>query len=143
MLDDEKLNDDQRRSRKGLPSLEAVLKELEEVKKAVEVRLPRLSYFPLQFNSLQSVEADRAVAEARELAERRKFEVERLVVAVAEAEVCSAPRLTLCVLLVTVFVRARHATGSLDSCTSFGYIHLSLLSILAYRRLVSKIPKSR
>ena len=47
MLDDEKLNDDQRRSRKGLPSLEAVLKELEEVKKAVEVRLLRLSYFPL------------------------------------------------------------------------------------------------
>jgi hypothetical protein len=32
---------------KGLPSLEAGLKELEEVKKAVEVRLPWLSYFPL------------------------------------------------------------------------------------------------
>jgi hypothetical protein len=36
-LDDEKLNDDQRRLLKSLPSLEAIVKELEEVKKAVEV----------------------------------------------------------------------------------------------------------
>lgn len=38
MLDPEKLNDDQRKALKSLPSLEGVVKELEEVKKAVEVR---------------------------------------------------------------------------------------------------------
>jgi hypothetical protein len=32
------LNDDQKRTLKTLPSLEAVQKELEEVKKAIEVR---------------------------------------------------------------------------------------------------------
>jgi hypothetical protein len=36
-MDVEKLNDDQRRTLKTLPGLEAVLKELGEVKKAVEV----------------------------------------------------------------------------------------------------------
>jgi hypothetical protein len=35
----EKLNEDQKRTLKTLPSLEAVYKELEEVKKAVEVSL--------------------------------------------------------------------------------------------------------
>lgn len=34
----EKLNDDQKRTLKTLPTLEAVAKELSEVKKAVEVR---------------------------------------------------------------------------------------------------------
>ena len=34
----EKLNEDQKRLLKTLPSLEAVSKELEEVKKAIEVR---------------------------------------------------------------------------------------------------------
>jgi hypothetical protein len=34
----DKLNDDQKRTLKTLPSLEAVQKELEEVKKAIEVR---------------------------------------------------------------------------------------------------------
>ncbi|KAH8995606.1 hypothetical protein EDB92DRAFT_1845000 [Lactarius akahatsu] len=62
-LDPEKLNDDQRKALKSLPSLEAVVKELEEVKKAVE--LP---------------------TEARDLAEREKSEAERLFVAIAEAE---------------------------------------------------------
>jgi hypothetical protein len=37
--DPAKLNDDQRRSLRSLPGLEAVAKELEEVKKALEVRL--------------------------------------------------------------------------------------------------------
>ncbi|KAI0000447.1 hypothetical protein BJV77DRAFT_1063863 [Russula vinacea] len=68
-LDDEKLNDDQRRLLKSLPSLEAIVKELEEVKKAVE-----------------SVEADRIATEARDVAERSKLEAESLVVAIAEAE---------------------------------------------------------
>jgi hypothetical protein len=36
-MDPEKLNDDQRRTLTTLPALEAVLKELGEVKKAVEV----------------------------------------------------------------------------------------------------------
>jgi len=54
---------------KSLPSLEATVKELEEVKKAVE-----------------SVEADRVATEAREAAEKSKTEAERLFVAVAEAE---------------------------------------------------------
>jgi len=71
-LEDEKLNEDQRRLLKSLPSLEGIVKELEEVKKAVE-----------------SLEADRVAAEARDAAERGKLEAERLVVAVAEAEVCS------------------------------------------------------
>lgn len=35
--DYEKLNDDQKRSLKTLPSLEAVYKELEDVKKSIEV----------------------------------------------------------------------------------------------------------
>ncbi|KAI9461220.1 hypothetical protein BJY52DRAFT_1117162 [Lactarius psammicola] len=68
-LDPEKLNDDQRKALKSLPSLEAVVKELEEVKKAVE-----------------SSEADKAATEARDLAEREKLETERLIVAIAEAE---------------------------------------------------------
>ncbi|KAH9083766.1 hypothetical protein EDB83DRAFT_43884 [Lactarius deliciosus] len=68
-LDPEKLNDDQRKALKSLPSLEAVVKELEEVKKAVE-----------------SSEADKAVTEARDLAEREKSEAERLFVATAKAE---------------------------------------------------------
>ena len=34
------LNDDQKRSIENLPGLEAVVKELEEVKKAIEVRRP-------------------------------------------------------------------------------------------------------
>ncbi|KAH9057325.1 hypothetical protein EDB87DRAFT_1631967 [Lactarius vividus] len=69
-LDPEKLNDDQRKALKSLPSLEAVVKELEEVKKAVE-----------------SSEADKAATEARDLAEREKLEAERLLVAIAGAEV--------------------------------------------------------
>ncbi|KAI0305520.1 hypothetical protein B0F90DRAFT_1698692 [Multifurca ochricompacta] len=68
-LEPEKLNDDQRRTLKSLPSLEAIVKELEEVKKAVE-----------------TVEADRVAADARDLAEREKSEAERLIVAIAEAE---------------------------------------------------------
>lgn len=68
-LGDDKLNDDQRRLLKSLPSLEAIVKELEEVKKAVE-----------------SLEADRVATEARDAAEKGKLEAERLVVAVAEAE---------------------------------------------------------
>lgn len=36
--DPSKLNDDQRRTLKTLPGLEAVVKELTELKKAVEVR---------------------------------------------------------------------------------------------------------
>lgn len=39
----EKLNDDQQRTLKTLPVLEGVSKELEEVKKAIEVRLYELS----------------------------------------------------------------------------------------------------
>lgn len=38
----DKLNDDQKRTLKTLPSLEAVQKELEEVKKAIEVRVGNL-----------------------------------------------------------------------------------------------------
>lgn len=68
-LDPEKLNDDQRKALKSLSSLEAVVKELEEVKKAVETS-----------------EADRAVTEARDLAEREKLDAERLIIAIAEAE---------------------------------------------------------
>ena len=44
--DHEKLNDDQKRSVKTLPSLEAVQKELEEVKRAIEV----WSSVPFLFN---------------------------------------------------------------------------------------------
>lgn len=39
------LNEDQKRSVSTLPSLEAVVKELEEVKKAIEVRRP--IYYPI------------------------------------------------------------------------------------------------
>jgi hypothetical protein len=38
-MDYEKLNDDQKRTLKTLPSLEAVQKELEDVKKLIEVRI--------------------------------------------------------------------------------------------------------
>jgi hypothetical protein len=62
------------------------VKELEEVKKAVEVRVylfpPYMSLMPLQFS-----EADRAAVEARDLAEREKLDAERLIIAIAEAEV--------------------------------------------------------
>lgn len=37
-MDPEKLNDDQRRTLKTLPTLEAIQKELGEVKKAIEVK---------------------------------------------------------------------------------------------------------
>lgn len=47
MLEEEKLNDDQRRTLKSLPSLEAIVKELDEVKKAVEVRRSHISVFPI------------------------------------------------------------------------------------------------
>ena len=46
MLEEEKLNEDQIRTLKSLPSLEAIVKELDEVKKAVEVRRSRIFMFP-------------------------------------------------------------------------------------------------
>lgn len=42
-MDADKLDDDQKRTLKTLPVLEAIQKELTEVKKAIEVRSPRLS----------------------------------------------------------------------------------------------------
>ncbi|TFY73607.1 hypothetical protein EWM64_g10404, partial [Hericium alpestre] len=62
--DPEKLNDDQRRSLKTLSSLEAVAKELEEVKKAIE------SYEAEQANEqlLKQLEAERVEAQRREQA---------------------------------------------------------------------------
>jgi len=40
------MNDDQRKALKSLPSLEAIVKELEEVKKAVEVCESRILALP-------------------------------------------------------------------------------------------------
>ncbi|GLB45084.1 hypothetical protein LshimejAT787_1901620 [Lyophyllum shimeji] len=54
--DPEKLNDDQRRALKTLPSLEAVQKELGEVKKAIEVHESEL----VQELSIKRIEADKA-----------------------------------------------------------------------------------
>lgn len=42
-MDPEKLNDDQKRTLKTLPTLEAIQKELGEVKRAVEVRTTLLA----------------------------------------------------------------------------------------------------
>lgn len=63
------------------------MKELEEVKKAVEVCGPLIVAFSVLIPSLQSLEAERTTTEARDVAERRKLEAERLAVAIAEAEV--------------------------------------------------------
>jgi len=52
----DKLNDDQKRTLKTLPSLEAVQKELEEVKKAIEVHESE----QVQELALKRVEAERA-----------------------------------------------------------------------------------
>ncbi|KAF8135572.1 hypothetical protein EV363DRAFT_1159232 [Boletus edulis] len=54
--DFEKLNDDQKRSLKTLPSLEAVYKELEDVKKSIEAHEALLS----RDQALKRAEADRA-----------------------------------------------------------------------------------
>lgn len=43
-MDPEKLNDDQKRTLKTLPTLEAIQKELGEVKKAIEVNCLLNSY---------------------------------------------------------------------------------------------------
>ncbi|KAI0268621.1 hypothetical protein BC834DRAFT_968084 [Gloeopeniophorella convolvens] len=99
-LEDEKLNEDQRRTLKGLPALEAVAKELEEVKKAVE-----------------TVEAERAVADAREAAERERAEAEHLAVAIVEAESLTFTKISrlLHFLRLHSSLSARHpSTSSLD-----------------------------
>ena len=138
---EEKLNDDQRRALKSLPSLEATVKELEEVKKAVEVCTPSILVVSALIPCPQSLEADRVATEAREAAEKSKAEAERLFVAVAEAEVGYV--LGALGLVVIVFARAKHLTRPLDFCTSSGSIRLSRLGILVYRRSVLRTRKFR
>lgn len=54
-MDAEKLNEDQRRGIKSLPGLEAVQKELGEVKKAIEVRIsPLQNLYPLSAPLIRS-----------------------------------------------------------------------------------------
>lgn len=96
-IDPEKLNDDQRKALKSLPSLEAIVKELEEVKKVVETS-----------------EAERAATEARNLAEKEKLEAKRLIVEIAEAESQTFDKVSqlLHFLRLHATLSSRHPSGS-------------------------------
>ena len=84
--DPEKLNDDQKRTLKTLPTLEAVQKELGEVKKAVEVC--NLSFqLPTLFISHQVHESELVHELTAKRIEAEKADKARIANAVSAAEV--------------------------------------------------------
>ncbi|KAF8893392.1 hypothetical protein BD779DRAFT_1620446 [Infundibulicybe gibba] len=96
--DPEKLNDDQKRTLKTLPTLEAVQKELAEVKKAVEVHESEL----VHELSIKRIEADKA-------------EKARIANAVSAAEAAVAANASE--FLSFLRLRALLASGDLDAST--------------------------
>ena len=89
--DPEKLNDDQKRTLKTLPTLEAVQKELGEVKKAVEV-CNLFSFIPTLFISLLQVHESELVHElTAKRIEVEKADKVRIANAVSAAEVYFPP----------------------------------------------------
>lgn len=85
--DPEKLNDDQKRTLKTLPTLEAVQKELGEVKKAVEV-CNLILFIPTLFISLFQVHESELVHElTAKRIEAEKADKARIASAVSAAEV--------------------------------------------------------
>ena len=87
----EKLNEDQKRLLKTLPVLEAVSKELEEVKKAIEVSTVESVYPEVILMSLYLKVHESEVAQELAFlkAEAARAEAERIREAVAVKEVCS------------------------------------------------------
>ncbi|KAI0041002.1 hypothetical protein FA95DRAFT_1683471 [Auriscalpium vulgare] len=96
-VDHEKLNDDQRRALKTLPSLEAVAKELDEVKKAIEV-----------YEAEQTSELAFKALEASQTQERR------IALAVAEAESATLSRVSVLLSLIRLhsLLAAGHPSAS-------------------------------
>lgn len=87
--DPSKLNDDQKATLKSLPTLEAIQKELAEVKKTIEVLYTRLSYSSLI--RIQSYEAELALELAAQKVEAMKAEKTRIAAAVSDAQVGFLP----------------------------------------------------
>jgi len=87
-MDPEQLNDDQNRTMKTLPALEAVQKELAEVKKAIEVRLVILSYWwgIDFFGKVHELEQAQELTLKR--VEAEKAEKQRITDAVSAVKVC-------------------------------------------------------
>ena len=89
-MDPEKLNDDQKRTLKTLPTLEAIQKELGEVKKAVEVTtfLTTVFHKPDHTIPLQVHESELAQELLLKRLEIEKIEKTKIAEAVSTAEVC-------------------------------------------------------
>jgi c-di-AMP phosphodiesterase-like protein len=85
--DPEKLNDDQKRTIKTLPTLEAVQKELGEVKKAIEVSIPHNMYFSVDVERFQVHESELVQELAIKRLEAEKAEKARINGAVSAAQV--------------------------------------------------------